>query len=120
MKTFKKKTFKEKNTFENRKAESERVMHKYPNRVPVIVKKVESSMIADIDRQKFLVPSDLTVGQFVFVIRKRLKLRPQEALFLFVGDIIPASAALISQIYRDHKDIDGFLYVNYSAENVFG
>ena len=29
-------------------------------------------------------------------------------------------AALMSSIYDDHKDADGFLYVTYSGENTFG
>ena len=30
------------------------------------------------------------------------------------------AAALMSQMYKDYKDPDGFLYVTYSGENVFG
>ena len=29
------------------------------------------------------------------------------------------SAALMSSIYEDHKDEDGFLYVTYSGENTY-
>ena len=39
----------------------------------MIVEKAEKSDISDIDKQKYLVPADLTVGQFVYVIRKRIK-----------------------------------------------
>jgi GABA(A) receptor-associated protein len=60
---------------EDRLAESDRIRAKYPDRVPCIVEKAEKSDIAAIDKKKFLVPSDLTVGQFVYVIRKRIKLR---------------------------------------------
>ena len=34
--------------------------------------------------------------------------------------ISPAAAALMSSIYEDHKDEDGFLYIQYSGENTFG
>lgn len=30
------------------------------------------------------------------------------------------SAALMSSVYEDHKDEDGFLYITYSGENTFG
>ena len=30
------------------------------------------------------------------------------------------AAALMSDIYEDHKDEDGFLYITYSGENTFG
>ncbi|KAM7261221.1 hypothetical protein ACFE04_026696 [Oxalis oulophora] len=53
-----------------------------PERIPVIVERAEKSDIASIDKKKYLVPADLTVGQFVYA--------------------------------------DGFLYITYSGENVFG
>ena len=65
-------------------------------------------------------PVDLTVGQFVYVIRKRIKLPSEKAIFIFVNDILPPTAALISTIYEEHKDEDGFLYFLYSGENTFG
>jgi len=62
----------------------------------------------------------LTVGQFVYVVRKRIKLSPEKAIFIFVNNTLPPTAALISAIYEEHKDEDGFLYVTYSGENTFG
>lgn len=70
-----------------------------------------------IDKKKYLVPSDLTVGQFVYVIRKRIKLAPEKAIFIFVDEVLPATAALMSAVYEEHRDEDGFLYVSYSGEN---
>ena len=63
---------------------------------------------------------DLTVGQFVYVIRKRIKLRPEKAIFIFVSSVLPPSAALMSSIYEEHRDEDGFLYIQYSGEHTFG
>ena len=80
----------------------------------------EKSDIPEIDKRKYLVPADLTVGQFVYVIRKRIMLPPEKAIFIFVNDTLPPTAALMSAIYQDHKDKDGFLYVTYSGENTFG
>ena len=81
-----------------------------PNK-QVICEKVEKSDIATIDKKKYLVPSDLTVGQFVYVIRKRIKLSPEKAIFIFVDEVLPPTAALMSSIYEEHKDEDGFLYI---------
>lgn len=47
------------------------------------------------------------MGQFVYVIRKRIKLAPEKAIFIFVDDILPPTAALMSSIYEEHKDEDG-------------
>jgi GABA(A) receptor-associated protein len=45
----------------------------------------------------------LTVGQFVYVIRKRIKLSPEKAIFIFVDEVLPPTAALMSSIYEEHK-----------------
>ena len=79
----------------------------------VICEKVDKSDIPIIDKKKYLVPSDLTVGQFCYVIRKRIKLAPEKAIFIFVNEVLPPTAALMSSIYDEHKDEDGFLYITY-------
>lgn len=112
--------FKAEHQLDKRKAEAARIKEKYPDRIPVIVEKAEKSDIPDIDKKKYLVPSDLTVGQFVYVIRKRIKLSPEKAIFIFVRNVLPPTAALMSSIYEDHRDEDGFLYITYSGENTFG
>ena len=56
-------------------------------------------------------PADLTVGQFVYVIRKRIKLSPEKAIFIFVGNVLPPTAAMMSSVYEQNKDDDGFLYL---------
>merc|ERR1739840_40503 len=81
--------YKEEHPFEKRRAEGEKIRRKYPDRVPVIVEKSPKARIGDLDKKKYLVPSDLTVGQFYFLIRKRISLRPEDALFFFVNNVIP-------------------------------
>ena len=88
--------------------------------------------------RRYLVPADLTVGQFVYVIRKRIKVSPEKAIFMFVKNVLPPTgaracgatrlprhspahtpapppapppAALMADVYADHKDEDGFLYI---------
>ncbi|RHY96875.1 hypothetical protein DYB35_006944 [Aphanomyces astaci] len=103
-----------------RQAEAQRIRSKYPDRIPVICEKADRSEIPDIDKKKYLVPADLTVGQFVYVIRKRIKLSPEKAIFIFINNVLPPTAALMSNIYEEQKDSDGFLYITYSGENTFG
>lgn len=115
-----KSSFKQDHPPERRRAEASRIREKYPDRIPVIVEKAERSDIPDIDKKKYLVPADLTVGQFVYVVRKRIRLSPEKAIFIFVKNILPPTAAMMSAIYEEHKDDDGFLYMTYSGENTFG
>lgn len=86
----------------------------------VIVEKAPKARIGDLDKKKYLVPSDLTVGQFYFLIRKRIHLRPEDALFFFVNNVIPPTSATMGTLYQEHREEDCFLYIAYSDENVYG
>jgi len=67
--------FQKNNSFEKRIAESNRVKIKYPDKLPIIIEKdINTKNINEIDKKKYLVPSDLTLGQLIFIIRKRLKI----------------------------------------------
>ncbi|CAL5432662.1 unnamed protein product [Camellia sinensis] len=112
--------FKQEHDLEKRRAEAGRIREKYPDRIPVIVEKAERSDIPNIDKKKYLVPADLTVGQFVYVIRKRIKLSAEKAIFIFVDNVLPPTGSIMSSIYDEKKDEDGFLYITYSGENTFG
>eukprot|EP00316_Scyphosphaera_apsteinii_P002956 CAMPEP_0119320418 /NCGR_PEP_ID=MMETSP1333-20130426/52405_1 /TAXON_ID=418940 /ORGANISM="Scyphosphaera apsteinii, Strain RCC1455" /LENGTH=121 /DNA_ID=CAMNT_0007327137 /DNA_START=39 /DNA_END=404 /DNA_ORIENTATION=- len=109
-------------SLESRKASSVSIRVKHPDRIPVIVdKRQRDDSLPEIDKKKFLVPADLTIGQFVYVIRKRIKLTPEQAIFLFVSKgTLPPTAATLQTVYEQHKDEDGFLYMMYSGENTFG
>lgn len=113
-------SFREQYSFQKRRNESMRIRSKYSDRIPVIVEKGKNSNIPEIDKKKYLVPSDLTVGQFLYVIRRRIHLSSEKAIFLFINGKLPSITQLMSTIYREHMDNDGFLYVTYRGENVFG
>lgn len=61
-----------------------------------------------------------SVGQFYFLIRKRIHLRPEDALFFFVNNVIPPTSATMGQLYQEHHEEDFFLYIAYSDESVYG
>lgn len=112
--------FKSAHTFEQRKREAERILAKYPDRIPIIVENAPKSNIPEIDKHKYLVPADLTVGQFVYVIRKRIRLEAEQALFVFINGEIPQTITLMSDLYEKHKDVDNFLYFLIHGESTFG
>ena len=113
--------FKKKHSFDDRKAESTKIKAKYEDRIPVIVHKDPKSSLEDINKNKFLTPGDLTLAQFIYVIRKRIKVDESVSLFVFVNDTILAPTShTMNTLYEQHKDSDGFLYLIYCSENVFG
>ena len=62
----------------------------------------------------------ILVGQFYFLIRKRIHLRAEDALFFFVNNVIPPTSATMGQLYGEHHEEDFFLYIAYSDESVYG
>lgn len=120
MKNINKSKFHKEFTPEKRKLEANRIIAKYPSRVPAIVQILETSNLPDLIKKKYLLPNDLSIGQFIYIIRKQIKIESEKAIFLFVNNIIPLSSSLLSQIYKENKDTDGFLYFYISGENVFG
>ncbi|KAH6595682.1 hypothetical protein BASA61_003716 [Batrachochytrium salamandrivorans] len=129
-------SYRQEYSFDRRAAEAHRILESFPGskllvfsyspyaRVPLIVERGGSwttKPIPQMEKKKFLCPSDITVGQFQSVIRKRLEIHSEQGLFLTVSNkFLPPSSALLSQIYAEYKDSDGFLYVTYATESVFG
>jgi GABA(A) receptor-associated protein len=106
---------------EKRKAESQRIKLKYPNRIPLILFKDKKSNLPQINRYKYLIPGDLTLAQFIQVIRKKIKLTPEKAIFIFTEDnTLVKISDLIYTLYTRYKNEDGFLYLIYYEENTFG
>lgn len=113
-------SYMEKTPFDTRQKEASKIREKYPGRIPVIIEKVAKSDVPDIDKNKYLVPCDLTLGQFVYVIRRRLSLSPEKALFIFVNNTLVTTGTLMREIYGNYASEDGFLYMHYAGESTFG
>lgn len=112
--------FKDDHKIENRMNESKKILLKYPNRIPIIVEKSDNCSLPDISKKKYLVPNDMSMSQFLYVVRKRIQLEPSNSLFIMINNHLVPSAKSLGVIYEDDKDDDGFLYMVYSTENTFG
>ncbi|KAH0459020.1 hypothetical protein IEQ34_011834 [Dendrobium chrysotoxum] len=139
------KPFKEEYSFEDRCEESKEIIAKYPERVPivpaanlgssllvlssvadhcydyqVIAERFARSDLPGMEKRKYLVPRDMSIGQFIHILSCRLHLAPGKALFVFVNNTLPQTSSLVESIYESYKDEDGFLYMYYSSEKTFG
>ena len=65
-------------------------------------------------------PCSLTLGQLVYVIRRRLHLPPDLGLFLFCNNTLPPTTLLVRELDSLYRADDGFLYIVYSGEAAFG
>jgi GABA(A) receptor-associated protein len=117
------KMFKITKTIEERQIESRRIKDKYPNRIPIICGIHPSSAkdLPVLDKFKFLTPDTLTFGQFLYTIRRRLKLDEKKGLYIFTDDnTLCTISTPMKIIYAKHRSPDGFLYLQIHAENTFG
>jgi len=106
---------------EKRVEESTRLKIKHADRLPVICQVISKNKDLFIKQPKFLVYKDQNVGSFLYILRKRIQLRPEEALFIFTEDgHLPNITSTFSEVFNNHMNKDGFLYLAVSMESVFG
>lgn len=113
-------------TFERRMKEGQLILDKYPGRVPIIIQSNDFTL----DKEKFLVPDNHTMVQFVYFMRKRIHANSNEAIFMFVINysqdektsqtLLPLTTSTMSTLYAENKHTDHFLYLLISKENTFG
>ena len=112
--------FRSNHTLENRIKESNRLLNTYEFRIPIILEVYKNNNNIILDKYKFLVTSELSIGQFICVVRKRMTIESVDAIFIFFNNMLIPNTELISNVYKTHKDEDGFLYAVISSENTFG
>lgn len=107
---------------EQRKNECISITKQFPDKIPIICEKDPKSKMTELSKTKYLIHKEFTAGQLIFIIRKQITLEEKYAFFLFVGERRTiTSDTLLFDLYERYKDPeDGFLYINYSEEQVWG
>ena len=96
---------------------SAQIRKKFPNRVPVIVTPL-SDKTPPITKSKFLVPDEMTMGQFLHTLRKYIPtLLEEQAIFLFHNNRAVRTSSMVSELFPDNDDV---LRIKFSLENCFG
>ena len=93
-----------------------------PNKIPIILEKEPQCHAEPLEKTRFLLSKEFTVNQFTKMIRALMKISNDEALFFSAkGKYTITGEKPMSQIYKDYKDKDdGFLYIAYTTEIVYG
>ena len=108
-------------------SESNRILAKFPDRIPVIILTKNSKLEKMLKKNKFLVPYNLTISCLMVNVRKQIKLDSSSALFMFCDNILLSGTQMLDEIYRNYKNKhnlrpcdDNFLYITIEEENTFG
>lgn len=106
------------------KEETQKVLRQYPDRIPVLIKLDKKLKL---DKHKYLVPKDMTLAQFIFVVKKRAlesgsSMSEKHAIYVLVNDkVVPRHTDLLSELYASHKDQDDdMLHMYVGLETFFG
>lgn len=118
-----------------RKLEYERISKKYPDLIPIILQKSAfGSTLPELRKFKFLIPKNLTMSSVMMLIRKHLGNFPDEenkslnekyfsstSIFLFNSRNELLQGTKEAGILRKEcASEDGFVYIQYAAENTMG
>ncbi|XP_037678038.1 microtubule-associated proteins 1A/1B light chain 3C isoform X1 [Choloepus didactylus] len=153
--------FKQRKSLATRREEVAGIRAKFPSKIPVVVERYpREKFLPLLDKTKFLVPQELTMTQFLSILRtlrlllrsakgylvesegnyrrievrnrsdscqtpgcwrSRLVLRTTEAFYLLVNNkSLVSTSVTMAEIYRDYKDKDGFVYMTYASQEMFG
>lgn len=109
-----------------------RFKEKYPDRIPIIVVKYENGKeqteSTELTKSKFLVPKQMLGSMFLQVLRKYIKVAPEESLLFFVDNtfMMPMHRSM-AEIHKEYLSCETikekeetYLKLTYSKENVFG
>ncbi|OQV24718.1 putative Microtubule-associated proteins 1A/1B light chain 3C [Hypsibius exemplaris] len=115
-------TFKCRKSLELRKEEMKNIRRDHPMKIPVIVERFhKETSLPQLEKEKYLVPAEVTMSQFVSIIRTRMALTSSQAFYLIINNkSMACMSKSMGEIYREERDDDGFLYMVYASQEMFG
>jgi hypothetical protein len=108
-------------TVTQRIAEFKKVSALYPEKYPIIV--ISEDPQLQLEKQKYMVVKTMTFGEFAAIIRARLTLAPDTALFYFVGKYKKCvhHSQSIGELAKEYaNEDDKFLAIYFRGESAFG
>ena len=99
---------------EQRRKACDELRNKFPNKIPIICEKAPNQKpdLKEIDKTNFLVPAHFNVTQFNRMIRERLEMSSDTALYLLVnGKTTITGDTVLNDIYEKKKilKMDSFI-----------
>ena len=108
--------------FKNQKLEErirlcDNILLRNINRVPIII---DGKNELNILKNKYIAPKNLTMGQFLFILKTKINAKPTDSIFILCNNKLVNNTDIIGDIYEKNKEEDGFLYMYVTIENTFG
>jgi len=120
-------SYKNSKSLEQRIEESNKIISRHPNYIPVIIESSDPEIIKNLKKRKFLCPKDVSSSYLICSIRNNLKLESSKALFLFYNNVLVSGQQIMGDLYEHYKiknnitvNDDLFFYVTLTCENTFG
>jgi hypothetical protein len=111
----------EKNIIRN---EVEVINQQYPGYIPIIVRAYNNKNNKNfvLTKTKFLVTNEITLAQFLTILRKKIKdIKSTESIYLLIDNTLMPITLAMSSIYKEKKDKDtNMLFITVCKENTFG
>ena len=120
--------FKQRVSFEERKAFAIQLRQKKPNYVPLVVESDGTSNAIDLKKDRFFIPEDSKVSDFVKVLVDKYIEADGDTPISTVSvkiqtpskAIQPSNEDTIGALYAMYQEEDGYLYFIVYRESVFG
>lgn len=111
----------EKNIIRN---EVEVINQQYPGYIPIIVRAYNNKNNKNfvLTKTKFLVTNEITLAQFLTILRKKIKdIKSTESIYLLIDNTLMPITLSMASIYKEKKDKDtNMLFITVCKENTFG
>jgi hypothetical protein len=109
---------------EDRKKKANILLLKYKECIPVIIEKSKSEKILPpMDKFKYIINRTNTISFVLKILRDKLQITEATSIYIMTGNktkYILSGSQSIDYVYNTYKNEDGFLYLEYCSENVFG
>ena len=124
--------FRKKFKFEERKDITDKILSKYEEKCPIYLSFDSQLNLKSLKNyNRYIVTHNLTLSQFLMIVKKKINFGSTESLSLFVeiydknsssikDALLAPLSSSITSIYDINKNEDGFLYMRLVKENVFG
>ena len=103
-----------------------RIRKTYPDRVPIIVFLSENNSFK-LNKYKYLCPDELTIGRFIYELRKHIYYPDQnvkieeKSYYILCKNTLVNNTLLILEVYNNFKDPkSGCLFFEITEESTFG